>query len=355
MSSTTLQGQGVAHTEEAMLIGQSPAVERMSTFAHLVASPGFKDYNVLLLGESGVGKSHLAQMIHSLRRQGGSFVTVSCGGIPSELVESELFGHTKGAFTGAQNVKLGQVDLAKEGTLFLDDIAEMPFHLQAKLLHLVEKKRFHAIGEAKERAAKTRIIAATNVEPSRAISEGKLREDLFHRLDRLTFTVPPLRERLEDIELLVNHIASREKLSVAFLPDALMAMREYSWPGNVRELENVVAKAALSFFLNPGEQKGVGSEHVFKHINSTTNLQNQGQEVAILGKKGFTLTLKEAVENFERQYLVRLLRESKGNIKRAARVARVASRSTLQCKIERLGLKEFVDSLRIETLSKKRE
>jgi transcriptional regulator with PAS, ATPase and Fis domain len=227
------------------MIGRSPA---MAKLFHLVQNLQSTDATVLLTGESGTGKEVLAHAIHAhSARSNGRFVAVNCAALPADLLESELFGHVRGAFTGAIRDRLGRVELAAGGTLFLDEIGDLPLQLQVKLLRFLQEKSFERVGDSHTRKSDVRIIAATNVDLRKAISEGKFREDLFYRLRVVPVEVPPLRARREDIEplarFLLARVAARHGREVRFSPEAVRAILRHSWPGNVRELENAIEYA----------------------------------------------------------------------------------------------------------------
>jgi DNA-binding NtrC family response regulator len=210
------------------------------------------DENVLITGETGVGKGIVARAIHQRSdRKDSPFVHVNCAALSRTVIESELFGHEKGAFTGAKDHKLGKFEYAADGTIFLDEVAEIPVDLQIKLLHAVEEKTVQRVGGNTDIKLASRVIAAANRDISGAVADGSFRKDLFYRLNILPIRVPPLRERKEDIPTLVSHFLEkycrkRGKPTVSLLPSALARLEEHDWPGNVRELENVLARAVIS-------------------------------------------------------------------------------------------------------------
>jgi DNA-binding NtrC family response regulator len=227
------------------LIGRSPAIERVF---RLIENLEHSEATVLLTGESGTGKEVLARAIHAHSpRRGGPFVGVNCGALPGELLESELFGHVRGAFTGAVRERAGRFEVAAGGTLFLDEVADLPLQLQVKLLRVLQERTFERVGESQSRRTDARIIAATNLDLRRAVQEGRFREDLFYRLRVVPIEIAPLRDRREDIEPLATYllarVAARQGRALRFSPDALRALLDYGWPGNVRELENALEYA----------------------------------------------------------------------------------------------------------------
>lgn len=246
-----LENEGLRET----IGGGGPALEMVATSgpmlklieqAKKVAS---LDSTVLITGESGVGKGVLARMIHSLgKRADKPFVTVSCPAVPRELLESELFGHEKGAFTGAAKRRIGKIEAARGGTLFLDEIGDLPLDLQPKLLNVLQDREFQRVGGETTLTADVRIIAATNVDFEERVNEGSFRSDLFYRLSVIPFEIPPLRERLDEIhslcEGLLAKIAKRQNTSTRISHKAMKQMQRFSWPGNVRQLENVLERAA---------------------------------------------------------------------------------------------------------------
>ncbi len=234
-----------APTGFAGMIARSAAMTRIF---HLVENLQASDATILLTGESGTGKEVLAQAIHSnSARAKNRFVAVNCAALPAELLESELFGHVRGAFTGAVRDRVGRVDLAAGGTLFLDEIGDVPLLLQVKLLRFLQQRTYERVGDSHTRKADVRIIAATNGDLRKAIAEGRFREDLYYRLRVVPIEIPPLRARREDIEpltrFLLGRVAARHGRELRFSADAIRAMLGYSWPGNVRELENAIEYA----------------------------------------------------------------------------------------------------------------
>jgi transcriptional regulator with GAF, ATPase, and Fis domain len=227
------------------LIGRSPAMERIF---RLIENLEHSEATVLLAGESGTGKEVVAHAIHGRSpRRAGPFVAVNCGALPGELLESELFGHVRGAFTGAVRDRAGRFELAAGGTLFLDEVADLPLHLQVKLLRVLQERTFERVGESRTRTSDARIVAATNVDLRRAVQDGRFREDLYYRLRVVPIEIPPLRDRREDIEplatFLLARVGARQGRALRFSPDVLRLLLEHSWPGNVRELENALEYA----------------------------------------------------------------------------------------------------------------
>jgi len=240
-----LKTQLKRQAEEQQLIGDSPAMQELMQTVRKVAPT---DYAVLISGESGVGKELIARSLHrESARADGPFIAINCGAIPEPMIESELFGHEKGAFTGACARKLGLFELANNGTLFLDEIGDMPPALQVKLLRVIETARFYRVGGTRELNVNVRVLSATNKDLKAEIMRGVFRNDLYYRITGVTVLVPPLRERKEDIPRFIEHCSGRPQAfkRKRFSAEAMRILTEYAWPGNVRELQNVVQRALL--------------------------------------------------------------------------------------------------------------
>ena len=295
------------------ILGQSQAVQEVCQTVQRVATT---NATILLEGETGTGKELVAKAIHTLSHRQGPFVPVNCGSISPELLESELFGHTKGAFTSAHTAREGLFSFASGGTIFLDEISELPIGMQAKLLRVLEERRVRAVGSDREVAVDTRVIAATNQSLSGMVGEGRFREDLYFRLEVLTITMPPLRDRIEDIAELAQHFSQTlaRDLGVEELPlglDDLRAMQAYPWPGNVRELRNVIERSLLMGSL-PADSLNVESD--------TTH-------------KDGGLPLEWTLHEVEKHHILRVLNATNGNKSEAARRLGV-SRKTLERKLK---------------------
>jgi DNA-binding NtrC family response regulator len=249
------------------MIGNSDPMREIYTLIEQVAPSAV---SVLITGESGTGKEMASRTIHQLsQRSSQPFIAINCAAVPETLMESELFGHERGAFTGAADRRIGCFELANNGTLLLDEIAEMPFLLQAKLLRVLEDKNVRRLGSSKEVSVDVRVIAATNKDPFKAVQANTLREDLLYRLNVINIHLPPLRERCDDVPLLVNHmidsLSKRHNKPAQWIsPDAMDALMSYNWPGNVRELRNIIERAIV---ICAGEQ--IEKRHLPPHIINT--------------------------------------------------------------------------------------
>lgn len=325
-------------------ISASPTMQRFLQMARRVVRA---DSALLILGETGVGKERLARSIHSeSARSGGPFITVNCGALPETLLESELFGHEEGAFTGATRARRGYFELAHRGTIFLDEIGEIPLHLQVKLLRVLEDRRVRRVGGEKPVEIDVRIMAATNRELKREVDEKNFRADLYYRLAVVTLTVPPLRERLEDLPDLADAFLERSRRQlgrhvVGFRPDALQAMLRHDWPGNVRELINVIERAVL---LAPGSEiriadlRGGESWTLDDTDSAPTTSQAASPWQSLLGKP-FSHARVELLRGFERDYLEHILGATHGRVGESARLAGLNER-TLYEMMKRHGVRK---------------
>ncbi|MBI3068707.1 MAG: sigma 54-interacting transcriptional regulator [Betaproteobacteria bacterium] len=300
-------GERAPHDEAwcSDIITRSAAMEDVLTKARLVAE---SDASVFIRGESGTGKELLARAIHRASpRRDRPFVAINCGAIPEQLLESELFGHVKGAFTGAARDHKGLVVTADGGTLLLDEIGDMPLALQVKLLRVLQEKHVRPVGSTQSFAADVRIISATHRDIEAEMAAGRFREDLYYRLNVVSLALPPLAERREDIPLLANHfltqLAQKYKKTLAgFSPEALEALVAAAWPGNIRQLYNVVEQAVA-----------LATTPLIPPASVQQAIQNQQNEFA---------SFEEARRKFEREYLTQLLKITNGNVTQAARLAK---------------------------------
>lgn len=312
------------------IIGKS---ERIQEVAKKIQRVAHAKTTVLLLGESGTGKELFARAIHCLSpRKDYSFVPINCAAIPKELLESELFGHERGSFTGAEAKKLGKFELADRGTIFLDEIGEMDLSLQAKIMRVIQEGEIERVGGLKAIPVDVRVIAATNKDIERAVSNGSFREDLYYRLSVFPIKVPPLRERIEDIPLMadffIKKYCAEMKTGIKDISKEVLDMlMEYAWKGNVRELENTIERAVI---LCDGAT--ITSEHI------SLNPIPVGSALGVLPMNG-TLedAAKEALRLAETQRISKALRETKGNKSRAAELLSV-SYKTLLTKIKEYGI-----------------
>ncbi len=288
---------------------------------------------VLVYGESGTGKELVAHALHQMSlRSEGAFVEVNCAAIPEELIESELFGHVKGSFTGAVEDKVGKFEQADGGTLFLDEIGDMSLRTQAKVLRVIEEQRFSPLGSPKELRVDVRVVAATNKHLDDEIQKGNIRDDLFFRLNVIPFYVPPLREHPEDVPALVDYFLKEFASAYGrrpkhFSEPALKILCSYRWPGNVRELRNLVERVVI---MVPGER--IERRHLPQALSIAPGASTGGRSAI----SGFS-TLYEAREAYERDYILRKLDENQGNVSRAAEVLGL-ERSHLYRKMKALGI-----------------
>jgi len=299
---------------------------KMQDIFELISTISESEGAVLIQGESGTGKELVAQAIHNLSpRTGNPFVVINCAAIPASLMESEIFGHHRGAFTGAIRTTVGKLEMASKGTIFLDDIDTLDVSMQAKLLRVIQEKEFERLGSTKVINIDARFIAASNRDLSALMSRGEFREDLFYRLNVFPIRLPPLRERRGDIPLLLDyfldHYAKKTgKHMKRFSKRAIKVLSEYDWPGNVRELQNLVER---SFTI---------TRHSVIHLKDISSFNTTV-------RKAKDLTLKEAVNNFEQQYISEVLDLVDRNRSKAAQILGI-HRNTLTAKITELGLKK---------------
>jgi two-component system nitrogen regulation response regulator NtrX len=310
--------------EEYAMVGESVAMRALRKQINVVAPT---DGRVLISGESGAGKELVARAIHAQsRRAAAPFVEVNSAAIPEELIESELFGHTKGSFTGATAAKKGKFEMADGATLFLDEVSDMSPNVQAKVLRVLEEQRFEPVGSNTPVSVDVRVIAATNKRLDDEIEKGTFRSDLFFRLNVIPFEVPPLRERLEDVPLLLDHFNQRfakayGKKPKRFDAKAIEAMQKYSWPGNVRELRNTVERVVI---MHQAQRVGV------------KNLPAFGEEEPPASSYRFP-SFKEASDAYHREFIQRKLDEAGGNVSRAAELMGI-DRSHLYRRMRALGI-----------------
>jgi formate hydrogenlyase transcriptional activator len=321
------------------LIGESAALRRVLKEAETVAPTGS---TVLIRGESGTGKELIARAVHDLSpRQSRTFVKLNCAAIPTGLLESELFGHEKGAFTGAIMQKIGRFELAHQGTLFLDEVGDLPQELQPKLLRVLQEQEFERLGSTRTIKVDLRLVAATNRDLARMVAEGRFRNDLYYRLNVFPIALPPLRERREDIPLLVRHFtqrfASRMDRRIEVIPAAIMdALVSYPWPGNVRELQNVVERAVI---LSPGPALQVPLSDLQRDEGSGMTYEGK-REASSSHPSSLIPHPSKTLADAEREHILGALLETgwvvAGPKGAAARLG--MKRSTLQDKMGKLGI-----------------
>ena len=311
-------------------VGRSPAIHGLSRLMQQVAR---YDSTVLIRGESGCGKELVARRIHELSaRARGPFVPVNCGAIPRELLESELFGHEKGAFTGALTTRIGRFELADGGTLFLDEIGDMSCDMQVKLLRVLQERSFERVGSGEQRRANVRIVAATHRDLEARARAGEFREDLFFRINVFPIVVPALRERVDDIPTLIDDLVRRGEAegrpSISFTATALDCLAAYSWPGNVRELQNLLERLAI---LHPNQT--IDRDQLPTPIGERR--RNAQHTVATVPPTG--LDLREHLGNIEKQLIRSALEQADGTVAHAARLLGL-QRTTLVEKLRKYEL-----------------
>ncbi|HYR41571.1 MAG TPA: sigma-54 dependent transcriptional regulator [Terriglobia bacterium] len=323
----SISSESAAETSDGReFLTKSPMMLRMAGIVRQVA---FTDVPIMILGESGVGKEVMARFAHRHSgREDKPFVKINCAAIPHELLESELFGYERGAFTGAMNDKVGKFEQAHTGTLLLDEIGEMSAHLQSKLLHVLQDGTFSRLGGRKTVKVDVRIIAATNIKLDEAIAKGKFREDLYYRLNVVRIDLPSLRDRIEDIPQLCDHFIAlyreRYNSSISSVPIPLLqSFAKYQWPGNIRQLENLVKR-----YLLLGNWEDIAKE-LYSGSLEVSEMTSADQSLGSLLEVGAA-----AADHAERQLVYRVLGETKGNRKKAARQLNVSYKALLN-KIKR--------------------
>jgi two-component system response regulator AtoC len=328
---TYLRGELARHEGLDALVGRSAAMQGVLDLVRRVAP---NPATVLVTGESGTGKELIARAIHQQGpRAARPFVAVNCGALPAELMESELFGHERGAFTGAHARKLGRFEIAHTGTLFLDEVATLRRALQPKLLRAIQEREIERVGGTRPVKVDVRFIAATNVDLRRAMADGSFRDDLYYRLNVVQIAVPPLRERREDIPLLVEHFLAKYarlfgRPVTQVSPGALELLQQYHWPGNVRELENVIERSVA-----------LAADRVVQLADLPLDLALKPGRSAQDDRLGF----REALQEFERQLVLRALDQAHGNQTVAARRLGM-HRNTLAAKLAQFGLRAGDDA-----------
>lgn len=309
------------------IIARSPQMQEVLATVERVAP---SNSTVFLGGESGVGKDLIARAIHQhSRRASGPFVKINCTAIPENLLESELFGYEKGAFTGAVGTKPGKFELADKGTIFLDEIGDMPGSIQAKLLRVLQDREFERLGGTKTLHVDVRVVAATNQDLRAALEQGTFREDLYYRLNVVPINIPPLRARKEDIPYLVDHFIERfaqesGKLLTGISPEAMRLLKDFHWPGNVRELENVIERAVA---LSTGALLGAGDIQ----LDVSPSVPSRPAAAVPFPPQGMTL------EEFEEEIIREALRRANGNKSQAARLLGL-SRNALRYRLSKMGV-----------------
>jgi formate hydrogenlyase transcriptional activator len=316
------------------IVGRSPSLQRVLEQLKMVAPT---DSTVLICGETGTGKELIARAVHNLSpRRPHAFVKCNCAAIPTGLLESELFGHEKGAFTGAVTQRIGRFELANRGTIFLDEIGEAPLELQPKLLRILQEREFERLGSSRTLHSDARLVAATNVDLPRMVDAKRFRPDLYYRLNVFPIRVPPLRERPEDIPLLVRcfvrDCARRMNRRIGLVPaDAMDSLLRYSWPGNIRELQNLIERAVI---LSPGEVLQVPLSEIEGRIGSVKSRAPH-----------------QTLEESERAHILATLKETGWILSgpRGAAIRLGINRSTLQFRMKKLGI-EWVKVRRVGRL-----
>ena len=328
---------GGAATGRFGLIGAAPAMQKVFDIVSKVAAT---PSTVLITGESGTGKELIAKALHTHSdRADKPFIRVNCAAIPDTLIESELFGYEKGAFTGAATNKPGRFELADKGTLFLDEIGEISTEMQVKLLRAIQESEFERVGGITTHRVEVRLVTATNRDLAQQVKDGHFRDDLFYRLNVVPIHLPPLRDRLEDIPTLVKHILARYAVRLGRTIDgvsdaALEVLRGYHWPGNIRELENVLERTLL-FCEGPR----IEAEDLPAELRNGSSDPRMSVAIPGVGVTGLKDAVKMTTQRLEREMIEQALDATGGNVTRAAKTLEI-SRKSLQTKMKELGLRE---------------
>lgn len=328
---TSKQSRGSAPKGQEFIVGKSVQSQTVQRYVELIAP---SDMSVIITGETGTGKEFVAQAIHRFsNRSDKAFIAIDCGALPKELAGSELFGHVKGAFTGAINDKQGSFEVANNGTIFLDEIGNLSYENQVKLLRVLQERRIKRIGATRDIAIDVRIIAATNEDLNKAVKEGRFREDLYHRLNEFKIALSPLRERKEDILVFAEYFLQKANVALnknarAFSPEVTDQLRNYYWHGNLRELNNVVKRAVL---LTQGETVEIESlpQEIVHSMEMAGINQHHNEEVSLL---------KNIAGSAERQAIIDVLEKVNYNKSRAAELMNI-DRKTLYNKLKLYNIK----------------
>ena len=318
------------------MVGRSGAMHQVFQMIDRVAG---SESTVLVTGESGTGKELVARAIHyHSSRSEKPFVPINCVAIPDELLESELFGHVKGAFTGASQTRQGRFELANHGTIFLDEIGDMNPRLQGKLLRVLQEKVIEPVGSNRCRKVDVRIVAATHCDLSERVRQGLFREDLYYRLNVVPIHLPPLRERKADIPLLVDHFLrkhSRGETAIGLSADAMQVLTHYDWPGNIRELENIIERVVVLDSPEIILTMGLSSPKSFVSIPEP--IQESPPAFVRVDGDSYKDAKRKIVDSFEQEYFKDVLQQAKGNVSQAARLAGMHRKNFYQ-KLESLNL-----------------
>lgn len=323
------------------LVGESPPMKQIQELIRRVAPT---TGSVLITGENGTGKELVAHGIHALsQRYNKPFVEVNCAAIPEELIESELFGHEKGAFTGATQLRRGKFDLANGGTLFLDEIGDMSLKTQAKILRILQEQKFERVGGSQTISIDVRVVAATNKDLKAEIQRGNFREDLYYRLNVIPFVIPPLRERREDIPILAAYFlrefsSAHGRPQRALTDEALRVLGSYSWPGNVRELKNLIERIVI---LTPEAEMGapIAAATLLDYLELDAIHAQLASAPVAEGSDDSPKNLRDARQEFEKDFILKTLRELDWNVSKAAQALGI-ERSHLHRKIKSYGIED---------------